>query len=86
MKVQARFYAAHRRAWTPRVWPMALGTGLLVLAICMLTTPTVLEAIAIGVAAGLGVGVTRWELWKRRHPIITPAQYITDLRRNARWN
>lgn len=81
-----RFYAAHRRAWTPRLWPMALGTGLLVLAICLVATPTVLEAIGIGAGAGLGIGVTRWELWKRRHPVITPAQYITDLQRKARWN
>ena len=81
-----RFYAAHRRAYTPRLWPVLLGTGLLAFVICALTTPTVLEAIAIGAGAALVVGVGRWEIWKRRHPIITPAQYITDLRRNAHWN
>jgi hypothetical protein len=81
-----RFYAAHRRAYTPRLWPVALGTGLLALAICLLTTPTALEAIGIGAGSALVVGVPRWEIWKRRHPVITPAQYITDLRRNAHWN
>ena len=41
---------------------------------------------AIGAGAALVVGVAPLEIWKRRHPIITPAQYITDLRRNAHWN
>jgi hypothetical protein len=86
VRAPRRFYAAHRRAYTPRLWPMLLGTTLLVAAIAVATNPTVLEAIAIGAGVALVVGVGRWELWKRRHPVITPAQYITDLRRNAHWN
>ena len=81
-----RFYAAHRRAYVPRLWPMLLGTGVLVAAIAVATSPTVLEAIALGAGVALVVGVTRWEIWKHRHPVITPAEYITDLQRKARWN
>jgi hypothetical protein len=86
VRAPRRFYAAHRRAYTPRLWPMLLGTALLVGAIAVATNPTVLEAIAIGAGVALVVGVTRWEIWKHRHPVITPAEYITDLQRKARWN
>lgn len=81
-----RFYAAHRRAYTPRLWPMLLATGVTVAALDLLLAPGVLAAIGLGLGAGLGLGIARWEIWKRRHPVITPAQYITDLRRNAHWN
>lgn len=81
-----RMYASHRRAWTPRFWPIALLGAAIVFATTQLAALTLLEAIALGVGVGLGVGIGRWELWKMRHPIITPAQYIEDLQRAARWN
>jgi hypothetical protein len=79
-------YIRTRRAWTPRFWPMALGTGVVVFAVNVLLAPGVLIAIAIGVGVGLGGGVVRWELWKARHPLVTLDEYITDLRSSARWN
>jgi hypothetical protein len=81
-----RFYAAHRRAYTPRLWPILLASGLLILALDLILSPTVLEGVAIGLGVGLGVGAGRWEFWKWRHPVITPAEYITDLQRKAHWN
>ena len=80
-----RVYASHRRAYTPRLWPRACSAPASGLRrYCTLTTPTV-EAIAIGAGAALVVGVRPWR-FKRSYPIITPARYITDLRRNAHWN
>lgn len=81
-----RSYASHRRAWTPRFWPLALLTAATVLATTLLVHLTLLEAVALGAAAGASLGVGRWELWKWRHPEITPGQYIEDLQRAARWN
>jgi peptidoglycan/LPS O-acetylase OafA/YrhL len=81
-----RIYAAHRRAYTPRIWPIALATCVTIAALDLLLAPGTLAAAAIGAGVGLGIGVTRWELWKHRHPVITLDQYITDLQRKARWN
>lgn len=81
-----RIYAAHRRAWTPRLWPIILADVITIVTITTWLTLTVLEAVALGLAVGLLTGHARWTIWRRRHPVITPAQYITDLRRNAHWN
>lgn len=87
MRVQARrMYAAHRRAWTPRLWPMLLAAGAATAALDLLLAPGVLAAIGLGLGLGVGGGWARWTIWRHRHPIITPAQYITDLQRKARWN
>jgi hypothetical protein len=44
----------------------------------------------LGWVVGVVIGVGRWEIWKHRHPAITPeeyaSEYIAELRRNARWN
>lgn len=81
-----RFYMRSRRAWTPRLWPIALGSGAFVLALALWLAPTAIEAAGIGVAVGVVVGVGRWEVWKWRHPAMTPAEFIDLRRRNARWN
>lgn len=85
-----RIYIRLRRAWTPRLWPMFLATGALTAAVVLLLAPGALAGAGIGVGVGLGLGLGRWEIWKRRHPVITPDQYITDLlrdiRETARWN
>ena len=81
-----RIYASHRRAWTPRFWPLALLSAAVIFTTTMLVSLTLLEAIALGVGVGGSVGFGRWELWKWRHPMISPAEYITDLQRAARWN
>jgi hypothetical protein len=85
-----RFYVRHRRAWTPRLWPMFVASGALSFAVTALADPSVLGAVIVGVGSGVGIGTVRWGVWKRRHPIITPGEYITDLlhdiRETARWN
>ena len=86
MKVTTRMYASHRRAWTPRTWPPLLLATPITLGAVQLFHASVVVAVALGVVVGLGFGWARWALWRWRHPIITPGQYIEDLRRNARWN
>jgi hypothetical protein len=87
VRVQVRrMYAPHRRAWTPRIWPVALAAGVVDAAAIVTLHAGVLLAIAIGAGTGLGFPHVRWTVWRHRHPIITPAQYITDLRRQAPWN
>lgn len=81
-----RRYVRYRRAWTPRLWPMVLVCVLVIVPASALLDMTFPEAIAVGFVTGFGVAAVRWEVWKRRHPIITPAEYITELQRNARWN
>jgi hypothetical protein len=81
-----RFYASHRRAWTPRFWPNALLSTAVVLSTLTFASLTPLEGVAAGFGVGVVFGVGRWELWKWMHPVIPPAEYISDLRRNAHLN
>ena len=85
-----RIYAHHRRAWTPRLWPLLLVSAALCLALTTWLRPSAVGAFAIGVGLALLIGVGRWELWKWRHPIISTDEYITDYlqrqREHARWN
>jgi hypothetical protein len=69
---------------------MFAAAGTLSFAVSALVDPSVAIAVAVGIGSGFGIGVVRWEVWKHRHPIITPSEYITDLMRErrdaARWN
>lgn len=81
-----RIYMRSRRAWTPRLWPTAVVSGTFVFVLNLWLRPTVIEVIGIAVGVAVVVGVGRWEVWKWRHPAMTPAEYIDLRRRNARWN
>ena len=85
-----RMYASHRRAWTPRMWPIALVDALVVVAANAVVSLSIIGAVVLGVGVGAASGHARWALWRRRHPIISVDEYITDLlneqRRHARWN
>lgn len=84
--ILTRVYVRGRRAWTPRVWPIMLTGTTVAWAVATLLHPTIPVACAIGAGTGLAAGLGRWEIWRHRHPIITPDQFITDLRRAAPWN
>jgi hypothetical protein len=86
-----RYYAPHRRAWTPSPWPAAILSALVVAGFFWLDPrPGLIPAIVIGVVMGAGFGWIRWTIWRRRHPVITVDEYITDLlrerRRKSKWN
>lgn len=86
-----RYYAPHRRAWTPSPWPPAIVSMIVMFAFLWFDpTPGLVVAIIIGVVLGASAGWLRWAIWRRRHPVIPTDEYITDLlnerRRNARWN
>jgi hypothetical protein len=85
-----RYYAPHRRAWTPSLWPAAIVSAGTVFAFSWLARPTVIELAAFGIVLGFTTGWMQWAIWRHRHPIIPADEYITDLlrerRRNARWN
>ena len=85
-----RMYASHRRAWTPRLAPMVVATSAFVFALDLLLSPGVIAAVVIGFGVAVVVGNLRWAIWRRRHPVISVDEYVTDLvrerRRNARWN
>jgi hypothetical protein len=80
----------HRRAWTPRLWPMLAVTAPTVVVVVNLVQPPVWGAIAIGLGLALIVANVRWTIWRHRHPVISHAEFITDLirdqRESARWN
>lgn len=81
-----RFYDRSRRAWSPRLWPQFLVALAVTEGVVLLAHPSTLASLAVGVVVGFVVGFGRSEIWRRRHPIITPDQFITDLRRAAPWN
>jgi hypothetical protein len=85
-----RFYASHRRAWTPRFWPLALAAVAVIVPVDLLLLAHgplgSLEAAATGVIVALAVGIGRWEIWKHRHPVITADEYLDDLRAKAHLN
>jgi hypothetical protein len=81
-----RRYFRHRRAWSPRLWPFAAITATLDVLVLQLTHVRALWLVLL-LSFVLGFGaVLRWEVWKRRHPVITPEQWLDDQRRVARWN
>jgi hypothetical protein len=85
-----RFYAAHRRAWTPSLWPPVVIAGVIAFAFAALAHPSPPVDVAFGVVVGFTGSWLRWAIWRRRHPIIPIDQYVTDLirdrQRKARWN
>jgi hypothetical protein len=85
-----RRYVESRHAWTPRAWPLALGTGALCFVVGVWVAPGVWLEILIAVVGSSAVVWVRWAVWRRRHPIAPPDAYITELirerRRAARWN
>ena len=82
----ARRYFSHRRAYAPRIWPVLAGILPPAVALTTWLDASTLGDIAISVALGAIAMKARWWIWRRRHPIITPGQYIDDLQRKARWN
>jgi hypothetical protein len=85
-----RYYAAHRRAWTPGILPPAVIASAVTFAVSWLAHPGTLATVTLGLTIGFVVARLRWAIWKRRHPIIPVDQYVTDLinerRRAARSN
>ena len=75
-------------------FPSLLGLLALAIANGVVTAALV---VALGVhnatwagVAGFGEGALvlhlRMMWWRRRHPVITPEEYLRDMRENARWN
>jgi hypothetical protein len=85
-----RHYIEHRHAWTPRFWPMALGSAALVAVFVLALRPGVFAIVGIAVGVAVLVGNVRWAVWRHRHPVVPPDIYITELirerRQAARWN
>jgi hypothetical protein len=86
----ARVYAAHRRAYVPRIWPLVLIDGATIYVFVALLRPSLLLTIVIAVVVGPSVVAVRFWIWRRRHPVISAEQYAADwaeaMRRAARWN
>lgn len=85
-----RRYAPHRRAYYPNPWPLLLPVSLAVGAVVWsLQLHTLLGVLAVALGGGL-VGAAgaqvQWTLWRRRHPVISPHEYLQDLQDQARWN
>ena len=77
---------AHRRAYWPRWWPVALPTGVAVAALCLALNPTPPLSFAIGGVAGWLAMHVRLRIWKHRHPVISVQELTDDRRRVAMWN
>lgn len=85
-----RRYAEHRRAYTPRLWPLALLVGGSAAGLGLWLAPGLFGEIAIAIGLGTVVPWARWRVWRWRHPVIPFDVYVTELirerRRAARWN
>jgi len=85
-KHHGRTYFSHRRAWSPRIWPIMIPTGLIVGLVAWFLQPVWYVSIAFGIAMGVGVAQVRFMVWKHRHPVITPAEFLDLRRKAAPWN
>lgn len=81
-----RFYASHRRAWTPRLWPILIADAAIVLPIALWLQAGPIASGALGVGVAAATSSARWAIWRRRHPVITHAEFLDLRRRAAPWN
>lgn len=85
-----RRYVEHRRAWSPRLWPVVLVLGGLTGGLVFVLAPGPLLAVVVSVLVGTAGSWARWAIWRWRHPVVPLDVYVTELirerRRAARWN
>ena len=81
-----RTYFEHRRAYYPRLWPIMAVASLITLPLLYLIGAGTPADIAVGAGVAVIVAHGRLWLWRRRHPVISPGEYLQDLRDRARWN
>jgi hypothetical protein len=79
-------WMAHRQAYFPRPWPLLVGSGVFVVLDDKLVVPPVWAAIAFGALVGAVVLKARLWIWERRHPMLTPEEYVALRREGAQWN
>lgn len=84
---KGRLYLHLRGAYSPRLWPILVVAIPLNLTIGWLVRPvSPLAALALALGVGVGVPTIRLVVFSRRHPKITPEQYLQDRRDKATWN
>lgn len=82
-----RIWLASRQAYYPRMWP--LWVAVLPVAFAFNLTMTFIAAFPRGlIAAGLCalVALVRVQLWKRRHPVLSPDEVLRRKRDAAPYN
>jgi hypothetical protein len=65
---------------------VAIPNGVAVGIAVYLLNPGPVIALALGIAVGWATMNVRLWVWKRRHPIITPQQWLDERRRAAPFN
>ena len=85
-KRHGRTYFSHRRAWSPRLWPIMVPTAILAGGLSWFLQPAWYVSLSIGLVLGVGIAQVRFAIWKHRHPVISPAQFLDLRRRAAPWN
>jgi hypothetical protein len=72
------------------MWPWALPTALAVgVTVWLIQVHSILGALACalgGAVVGFTCGQFQWWLWRKRHPELTPAERMNDIRDAAPWN
>jgi hypothetical protein len=82
----SRRYFPHRQAYGPRLWPPSLFAAAVVLALRLSVPMPLGVACFVGVVVGFAFAAGRMWLWRRRHPLVTPALVFELRRRAAPWN
>jgi hypothetical protein len=87
MTYSRRRYMSHRRAYFPRIWPLAVASLALSIVFATVFAPVPLWlGVPVGFLIGSGITQGRLIIWRRRHPVITPAQFLEDVRSAAPYN
>jgi hypothetical protein len=79
-----RRYLPARQAYAPRMWPLTVLAGLSVGLLTLTLNPPAWVVVALAVTIGGGAPFIRVALWKRRHPLISPEDYL-QRQRDGAW-
>lgn len=83
-----RRWSAARQAYTPRWWPpFLLSLPVLVFELHVWPQPTTLVGgVVAGAVPSFVLGHARWSWWRRRHPVLSPEEFLAARRRSAPLN
>jgi len=76
----------HRQAYWPRLWPQALAAMVISGVVELLTPLSLPVTLGVNIAIGCLGSQIRFEIWKRRHPILSIQQLQEHRRETAKWN
>lgn len=84
--ISSRYYSVSRRAYLPRVWPIALLAIAVTVVIAGVVNPSPWVGVPVVLVFAYASMFARLAAWKHRHPPRMTKQTIDAMRDAARWN